>query len=81
MDLKTYITSGARGRAAKLAADIGVSPSMLSQMANGDCAINPKRCVAIGTATQGQVSRKDLRPDDWQDICPELAIHSKKTPA
>ena len=34
MDLKTYISSEL-GRAAALAADLGVSPSYLSQMANG----------------------------------------------
>ncbi len=30
------------------------------------------RCVAIERATDGAVTRRDLRPDDWQDIWPEL---------
>jgi DNA-binding transcriptional regulator YdaS (Cro superfamily) len=30
-------------------------------------------CVAIEAATDGQVTRRDLRPDDWHDIWPELA--------
>lgn len=31
------------------------------------------RCVKIEQATNGEVTRKDLRPDDWFDIWPELA--------
>lgn len=30
-------------------------------------------CVAIERATGGAVTRRDLRPDDWQSIWPELA--------
>lgn len=33
-----------------------------------------KSAVAIEVATQGAVSRRDLRPNDWQDIWPELAL-------
>lgn len=28
-------------------------------------------CVAIEAVTAGAVTRRDLRPDDWQDIWPE----------
>lgn len=34
------------------------------------------RCTAIEVATQGVVTRKDLRPDDWQSHWPELAQHA-----
>ncbi len=34
---------------------------------------NPANCVAIELATEGKVTRQDLRPDDWQAIWPELA--------
>ena len=30
-------------------------------------------CARIEQATAGAVTRKDLRPDDWQAIWPELA--------
>lgn len=30
-------------------------------------------CVAIELATDGRVTRKDLRPDDWALIWPELS--------
>lgn len=35
-------------------------------------------CVSIERETHGQVTRKDLRPDDWQDIWPELASSEQK---
>lgn len=72
MDLKNYI-SVERGRAATLAARINVSPSYLSQLVGGSSAISPERCVEIERATDGEVTRKDLRPDDWEKIWPELA--------
>lgn len=31
-----------------------------------------ERCAAIERATSGQVTRRDLRPDDWHLIWPEL---------
>lgn len=34
---------------------------------------SPLNCVAIEKATEGQVTRKDLRPHDWASIWPELA--------
>lgn len=63
------------GGKSSLARAIGVSPQMVSQWVRPT---NPKpipitRCVAIEQATNGIVSRKDLRPDDWQLIWPELA--------
>ncbi|MFN4328325.1 MAG: transcriptional regulator [Limnobacter sp.] len=33
------------------------------------------RCVPIERATDGQVMRWDLRPDDWWEIWPELVCH------
>jgi DNA-binding transcriptional regulator YdaS (Cro superfamily) len=71
MDLKTYI-SAERGRAAALAAALGVSPSYLSQMATGKAPISAERCVEIEQKTRGAVPRQHLKPDDWQRIWPEL---------
>lgn len=75
MDLKTYI-SLERGRAAALAGRLGVSPSYVSQMANGQAPISPERCVDIWRETGGMVTREHLRPDDWQRIWPELVHES-----
>lgn len=38
-----------------------------------------ERCYAIERATNGAVTRKDLRPDDWQEIWPELATTNPTT--
>jgi DNA-binding transcriptional regulator YdaS (Cro superfamily) len=72
MDLKTYLSSSERGTATKLAATLGVSTSYLSQMVSGISPISITRCVEIENATRKQVTRKDLRPDDWPLIWPEL---------
>lgn len=73
MNLKKYLSTLERGGASRLAEALGVSGSFLSQMASGDAAISPARCVAIEQATAGAVTRKDLRPDDWESIWPELS--------
>jgi len=70
MQLKQYI-SEERGRASKLAKEIKVSPSYLSQMASGEAPISPKKSVEIEIKTGGLVSRKDTNAD-WEKIWPEL---------
>lgn len=72
MQLKKYIDDLERGEAKKLASALGVSSSFLSQMASGRCSISPVRCVEIENATNGAVTRRDLRPGDWILIWPEL---------
>lgn len=71
MHLRDYISTLERGGAADLARRLKISPSFLSQLASGDSAISPARCVEIERETNGVVSRKDLR-DDWIAIWPEL---------
>lgn len=73
MNLKMHMSSLERGGATSLAKALGVSVSYLSQMASGAAAISPARCVAIEQATAGAVTRRDLRPDDWAAIWPELS--------
>ena len=34
--------------------------------------VHPKICSKIELKTNGAVTRKDLRPDDWMEIWPEL---------
>jgi len=62
-----------KGSATRLAVLLGLSPSYLSQMATGYRPVSPARCAAIERATHGQVTRRDLRPQDWRNIWPELA--------
>lgn len=72
MNLKTHLATLERGGATRLADALGVSISFLSQMASGSAAISPARCVSIEQATDGAVTRQELRPDDWAAIWPEL---------
>ncbi|THF64344.1 transcriptional regulator [Pseudothauera rhizosphaerae] len=72
MDLKTYCINSGPGTAASLARQINVSPVLISQW-SGVRPVPPVRAVAIERATGGAVTRRDLRPDDWQKIWPELA--------
>jgi DNA-binding transcriptional regulator YdaS (Cro superfamily) len=81
MNLKEYIATSDRGTAKKLAAFLGISAPYLSQMAAGKSPISEKRCVQIERFSAGRVSRRDLRPDDWRDIWPELANSPSTDPA
>jgi DNA-binding transcriptional regulator YdaS (Cro superfamily) len=66
MNLKQYIKSFKRGSASKLANELGVSPSYLSQMASGRAPVPAKLCTVIERATNNAVRCEDLRQDvDW----------------
>lgn len=75
MQLYEYFATN-RGSQATLARSLGVPQSLPSAWA----ALDPKkrrpvpveRCAAIERATAGAVTRRDLRPDDWHLIWPEL---------
>ena len=71
MKLKDYVAE--RGVTATLARQIGAQPQLMWQWASGVRPVPIERCVAIEIATKGAVTRRDLRPDDWQKIWPELA--------
>lgn len=51
---------------------LGVTQGMVGFWVRGKPP-TPARAVQIERATQGAVTRQDLRPDDWRDIWPELA--------
>lgn len=70
MKLIEYVKG--RGSQRDLADKIGITPVLISQWANALRPVPPERCVEIERATGGEVSRKDLRPDDWYKIWPEL---------
>jgi DNA-binding transcriptional regulator YdaS (Cro superfamily) len=72
MNLQAWVNIK-RGRIIFLAKRIDVPASFMSKMAAGIKPVPVERCVPIERATDGAVTRRDLRPDDWQDIWPELA--------
>jgi len=72
MELNLYLKRN-HGNASRLAATLGLSPVLVSQWAVGKRAVPVTRCTAIERATNGLVTRRDLRPNDWWAIWPELA--------
>lgn len=72
MKLLDYVKTRATQR--ELAAKLGITPVLINQWANGKRPIPPERCVEIERATNGEVTRPELRPDDWERIWPELAL-------
>jgi DNA-binding transcriptional regulator YdaS (Cro superfamily) len=59
---------------AALARQINYAPTFVSKWVNGTAKVPAKACILIEQATQGQVTRKDLKKD-WKLIWPEL-VHT-----
>lgn len=78
MNLLQYVKTQATQR--ELATKLAITPVLINQWANGKRPIPPERCVEIERATGGHVTRRDLRPDDWQRIWPELADQVQPQP-
>jgi DNA-binding transcriptional regulator YdaS (Cro superfamily) len=72
MKLLDYVKTRATQR--ELATKLGITPVLINQWANAKRPIPPERCVAIERATDGEVTRPELRPDDWELIWPELVL-------
>ncbi len=66
------IACEAVGGVSALARILCVKPPTVSQWAKSERPIPVERCAAIEKATKGAVTRRELRPDDWQVIWPEL---------
>lgn len=65
MSLSKYIHAN-KGNGARLALELGISASYLSQMATGYRPVKPAFCPMIESLTGGLVRCEDLRPDiDW----------------
>ena len=56
-----------------LAGQLKVTPSMVSQWISGHRPVSVTHMAQIEHLTNGAVSRRMLRPDDWMLIWPELA--------
>lgn len=75
MNLHTYLSSIDESAAA-FAKRIGVAPAIVSQWKLGIRPVPISRCVFVEAATNGLVTRQDLRPDDWHLIWPEFVAKS-----
>ena len=67
------------GSQAALARSLNVTAPTINQWAKGVRPVPEKMAVAIEAITNGAVTRRDLRPNDWYLIWPELVPPS--TPA
>jgi len=61
------------GGQSNLARLLHVTAPTVNQWVSGKRPVSTERCIAIERITDGQVTRRDLRPDDWHLIWPELA--------
>jgi len=79
MNLAQYLMQE-RGRQAALAKAIGAHAPDISRWADGTRPIPVAHGAAIEAATRGLVTRREMFPDDWQRIWPELAVHIEPQP-
>lgn len=71
MNLKSYCLRN-HGVQKRLAAACGVSVGFVNHWVSGCRPVPVKYCALIEEFTQGEVTRKDLRPDDWHLIWQDL---------
>ncbi|MFI7783486.1 hypothetical protein EN46_06775 [Citrobacter amalonaticus] len=74
--IKTAVNTA--GSQKKLGELCGFTQQAVYKWLHGKAKIPPASCALIEQATKGAVSRKDLRPDDWMRIWPELADAEQK---
>lgn len=73
MDLHKYLTKQGWGAVTALAKGIKAPAPDVSNWAKGTRPCPPWRCIAIEKYTNGEVTRKDLRPHDYKKHWPDLA--------
>lgn len=79
---RRYVDDLPHGQVTVLASRLGIHTVYLSQLAsrhNGRQP-SPELCVDIERATDGAVTRRDLRPSDWWRIWPELVTAEHPAP-
>lgn len=69
MNLAQFLTTSSQYLFAK---DLGVSQGLVSQWILGKTLVSPKKCVYIERLTNGKVTRRDLRPNDFWELWPDL---------
>lgn len=79
MNALQLAVSKAGGQAA-LANAIGVKQQHVWNWLNRPGNVPPEHCAGIERATDAVVTRRDLRPDDWHRIWPELVTPEHPAP-
>lgn len=77
MTLDEYLSQDGAESTVALAARLTANPDQVRQWrySHGGRLPSPAKCVDLERVTGGQVSRRDMRPDDWHRIWPELITH------
>ena len=70
--LKAWV-DGERGRGVSLAKHLGCKQPFVHKMANGAKPVPAHHAAEIEKFTDGAVTRKDMFPETWQRIWPEMA--------
>lgn len=72
MELQDWLKQE-HGRQAALARHLGIKPPQVADWISRDKPIPVVHMAAIEVFTEGEVTRRDMRPDDFSRIWPELA--------
>lgn len=78
MDIQTYLKTNPQ-QMRVLAQEMGIGVANIYQWMRGIRPVPVERCAVVERLTGGEVTRKDLRPDDWHEIWPELAAISESS--
>lgn len=70
--LRVYLNSITKSEQVEFANKCGSSIGYLRKAISVNQLLNPLLCVQIELNSHNAVTRPDLRPDDWQQIWPEL---------
>jgi DNA-binding transcriptional regulator YdaS (Cro superfamily) len=76
-----YLNSLPEAERDPLCAVVGTSYGYVRKATSAQQKPEPMRCVDIERATDGAVTRRELRPDDWQRIWPELVAKQRRVAA
>lgn len=77
MDLMTYLKGLTPTEREALAKKCDASARSLMNVAYGARACGPALAASLETHSKGAVTRRELRPQDWRAIWPELKRKAK----
>ena len=73
MQFKIYFFRLSKQERKEFAEKVGTSVGHLTNFCYGYTSLAAKACVLIERESKGEVSRRNLMPNDWHEIWPELA--------
>ncbi|EPH6014706.1 TPA: Cro/Cl family transcriptional regulator [Yersinia enterocolitica] len=72
-ELRIYLNALSQEQQRDFASKCATSIGYLRKAISKNQELGPALCVLIETETNGRVNRRDLHPNDWLQIWPELA--------